>query len=128
VRYLGFLSEEEKAAAMAGARAIVCPSPYESLSIVLLEGFAARVPGLVNGRSPVLKDHCLRSNGGLYYEDRDEFAEALDLLATNEAVAKRLGAGGRRYVDANYRWDVVIEKYRTLIEAVRPQERPNSSR
>lgn len=128
VRYLGFLSEEEKAAAMAGARAIVCPSPYESLSIVLLEGFAAGVPGLVNGRSPVLKDHCLRSNGGLYYEDRDEFAEALDLLATNEAVAKRLGAGGRRYVDANYRWDVVIEKYRTLIEAVRPQERPNSSR
>jgi glycosyltransferase involved in cell wall biosynthesis len=119
VRYLGFLSEEEKAAAMAGARAIVCPSRYESLSIVLLEGFAAGVPGLVNGRSPVLKDHCLRSNGGLYYEDGDEFAEALDLLATNDGVAQALGANGREYVDANYRWDMVLERYRTLIEAVR---------
>jgi glycosyltransferase involved in cell wall biosynthesis len=118
VRYLGFLSEEDKAAAMAGARAIVCPSPYESLSIVLLEGFAAGVPGLVNARSPVLKDHCLRSNGGLYYEDRDEFAEALDLLATNEGVARSLGENGRRYGEANYRWDLVVEKYRALIRAV----------
>jgi glycosyltransferase involved in cell wall biosynthesis len=119
VRYLGFLSDPDKAAAMAGARAIVCPSPYESLSIVLLEGFAAGVPGLVNGRSPVLKDHCLRSNGGLYYEDRDEFAEALDLLVTNHAVATSLGSNGRRYVEANYRWDAVVERYRALIEAAR---------
>jgi len=117
VRYLGFLPEDEKAAAMAAARAIVCPSPYESLSIVLLEGFAHGVPGLVNGRSPVLKDHCLRSNGGLYYEDADEFAEALDVLVTDTKIAASLGANGRRYVEANYRWDVVLEKYRALIEA-----------
>ncbi len=44
VRYLGYLSEEEKHAAMAGAKAVVCPSPYESLSIVLLEAFALGTP------------------------------------------------------------------------------------
>jgi len=80
VRYLGFLSDEEKMAAMAGARAIVCPSPYESLSIVLLEGLAQGTPGLVSARSPVLKDHVVRSKAGLYYRDAGEFEEALDLV------------------------------------------------
>ena len=57
VRYLGYLSEAEKMAAMAGAKAILCPSRYESLSIVLLEGLAVGTPGLVSARSPVLDDH-----------------------------------------------------------------------
>ena len=80
VRYLGYLSEDEKYAAMAGAKAVVCPSPYESLSIVLLEAFSLGTPGLVTTRSAVLEDHCRRSNGGLFYRNGEEFAEALDLL------------------------------------------------
>jgi glycosyltransferase involved in cell wall biosynthesis len=116
VRYLGFLSEEEKAAAMAGAVAVVCPSPYESLSIVLLEGLALGTPGLVNAGSAVLKEHCLRSNAGLFYADGDEYAEALDLLVRNEELRRTLGANGRRYVDAEYRWGVVLDRWRMLIE------------
>src|SRR5258708_33772602 len=64
VRYLGFLSPEEKMAALAGARAVVCPSPYASLSIGLLAGMSLGPPALANARSPGLKDHCLRSTGG----------------------------------------------------------------
>jgi glycosyltransferase involved in cell wall biosynthesis len=118
VRYLGYLSEEDKAAAMAGARVVVCPSPYESLSIVLLEAMALGVPGLVNARSEVLKDHCLRSNGSLFYEDADEFVEALALLAGGEALRGALGANGRLYVEDNYRWDVVLERWRMLLASV----------
>jgi glycosyltransferase involved in cell wall biosynthesis len=117
LRYLGFLSDAEKHAAMAGAHVLVCSSPYESLSIVLLEGFAAGVPGLVNARSAVLKDHCLRANAGLFYADADEFAAALDLLVTDDALRRGMGDSGRRYVDAQYRWDVVLDRYRALIEA-----------
>ena len=91
VRYLGFLPEDEKAAALAGARAVVCPSPFESLSIALLEGFALGTPGLVNARSAVLKEHCLRSSAALFYEDGDEYVEAMDL-----ARARRLAACGAR--------------------------------
>jgi len=118
VRYLGFLPEEEKAAAMAGAVALVCPSPYESLSIVLLEGLALGTPGLVNAGSAVLKEHCLRSNAGLFYADGDEFAEALDLLVRQEGLRAALGAHGRRYVEAEYRWSVVLGRWRALLEAV----------
>ena len=117
VRHLGFLPEEEKAAAMAGASAVVCPSPYESLSIVLLEGFALGTPGLVNARSPVLQEHCLRSNAGLYYGDADEYAEALDLLVRDRALREALAAAGRRYVEAGYRWPVVLDRWHALVEA-----------
>ncbi len=118
IRYLGFLTEEEKREAMAGASVLVCSSPYESLSIVLLEGFAVGTPALVNARSPVLKDHCRRSNGGLFYEDEDEFVEALRLLIADAPLRRALGESGRRYVGEEYAWDAVMTRYRRLVEAV----------
>jgi glycosyltransferase involved in cell wall biosynthesis len=120
VRYLGYLSEDEKAAALAGARAVICPSPYESLSIVLLEGMALGTPALATARSPVLEDHCRRSNAGLWYGDAEEFVEGLDLLVREDGLRTALGENGRAYVREHYRWDVVLERYRSLIEAVRP--------
>jgi glycosyltransferase involved in cell wall biosynthesis len=123
VRYLGFLAEAEKRAAMAGARAVICPSPYESLSISLLEGFSLGTPGLASARSPVLKDHCLRSNAGLFYEDEREFVEALDLLVREAALRAALGANGERYVEQGYRWEQVFARYRGLIDAVSGRSR-----
>ena len=117
VRYLGFLPEPEKAAALGGARVVVCPSPFESLSIALLEGFALGTPGLVNARSEVLKEHCLRSGASLFYEDAREYAEALDLVARDDSLQAALGASGRRYVEAEYRWDAVLDRWRALIRA-----------
>jgi glycosyltransferase involved in cell wall biosynthesis len=117
VRYLGFLPEADKAAALAGARAVVCPSPFESLSIALLEALALGTPGLVNARSEVLKEHCLRSGASLFYDDGNEYAEALDLLARDERLHDALAASGRRYVEAEYRWDVVLDRWRELIRA-----------
>jgi glycosyltransferase involved in cell wall biosynthesis len=118
VRYLGYLSEEDKAAALAGARVVVCPSPYESLSIVLLEAMALGVPGLVNARSEVLKDHCLASNAGLFYEDGDEFGAALDLLLGDAALREALGANGLAYVRDGYSWEAVLERWRAALSLV----------
>jgi glycosyltransferase involved in cell wall biosynthesis len=123
VRYLGFLSEQEKHAAMAGARAIVCCSPYESLSIVLLEAMALGTPGLVNARSPVLEEHCRRSNAGLYYADGEEYGAALAALVGEPRLHAALAANGRRYVRAEYRWDVVMERWRALLAAAGRWER-----
>jgi glycosyltransferase involved in cell wall biosynthesis len=117
VRYLGFLPEEEKAAAMAGARAVVCPSPYESLSIVLLEGLALGTPALASARSPVLEEHCRRSNAGLFYADGDEYVEAVDLLVRDAALREALGENGRAYVRAEHRWAVVLDRWRALLRA-----------
>jgi glycosyltransferase involved in cell wall biosynthesis len=119
VHYLGYLSEEEKFAAMAGARTVICPSPLESLSIVLLEALSLGTPVLASARSPVLLDHCRRANAGLWYEDADEFSEALALLAGERELRDAVGANGRRYVREHYSWPVVLARYRQLIEAAR---------
>jgi glycosyltransferase involved in cell wall biosynthesis len=126
VRYLGYLPEPEKRAALAGARAVICPSPYESLSIVLLEGMALGAPALASARSPVLLDHCLRSNGGLPYASRAEFVESLDLLVREEGLRRALGENGRAYVESQYRWDVVLARYKELIARV--SESPGRAR
>jgi glycosyltransferase involved in cell wall biosynthesis len=118
VQYLGYLDEDEKRAAVAGASVVICPSPYESLSIVMLEAMAAGVPALVNGRSEVLRDHCVRSNGGLYYESGEEFAAVIELLQRDRSLREALSEAGRKYVRENYRWEAVMEKYRKLIRGV----------
>ena len=107
----GFVSNAQKDAAIRQAAFVVNPSEYESLSIMLLEAWQAGVPVLVNGRSDVLVDHCLTSNGGLYYTNYDEFALGLDLLRENRALRETLGANGKNYVAARYSWDVVEKTY-----------------
>jgi len=118
VRYLGFVSEAEKFAAFAGARAVVCPSPYESLSIVLLEALGLGTPVVASARSAVLADHCHRSNAGLPYASEAEFVEAVDLLMRTPKLRAAMGENGRRYVRDHYAWPAVLERWRSLIAAV----------
>ena len=119
IRFAGRLSDEERLQALEGATVVVCPSPYESLSLLALEAMSVGTPILANARSAVLVEHCVRSNGGLYYADRDEFVEALKLLVSDARLRHALGANGRAYVRRNYRWDVVLAKYERILAKVR---------
>ena len=67
----------------------------------------------------VLVEHCLRSNGGLWYADRDEFIECLKLLVGDARLRQALGRNGREYVRRNYRWDVVLGKFERLFARIR---------
>ena len=73
LRHLGFVPDEDKFDALAAADVLVMPSPYESLSMVTLEAWALGKPVLVNGQCDVLRGQCLRSRGGLYYDNVEEF-------------------------------------------------------
>jgi len=94
IRHLGFLSEEEKAAALRNCRLLIMPSLYESLSMVLLEAWQFARPALVNGKCEVLHGQCSRSNGGLSYRSYDEFAEALGFFLDNSSAAEIIGSQG----------------------------------
>lgn len=119
INFAGMLSEQERLQALEAATVVVCPSPYESLSLIALEALAVGTPILCNARSDVLVDHCLRSNGGLFYRDRDEFVECLKLLVADERLRAAMGRSGREYVRRNYRWDVVLGKLDRMIARVR---------
>ena len=103
---------------MAGATALVMPSRFESLSMVVLEAWALGRPVLVNARCEVLLGQCLRANGGLYYENATEFSAALRLLLDQPDLAARLGANGQTYCRREYAWPVVEDKYAGMLEAL----------
>ena len=119
INFAGMLSDRERLQALEAATVVVCPSPYDSLSLMALESLAVGTPILCNARSEVLVDHCLRSNGGLFYRDRDEFAECLKLLMSDERLRAAMGRSGREYVRRNYRWEVVLGKLDRMIARVR---------
>jgi glycosyltransferase involved in cell wall biosynthesis len=119
IRFAGLLTDRERLEALEAATVVICPSPYESLSLLALEALAAGTPILVNARSAVLVEHCVRSNGGLYYADGDEFVECLTLLMRDPRLRAALGRNGREYIKRNYRWDVVLGKYERIFAKVR---------
>lgn len=118
IRFAGLLPEAERLEALQAATAVVVPSPYESLSLLALEAFAVGTPVLANARSEVVREHCQRSNAGLYYADRDEFVECLGLLIGNAALREAMGRNGQTYVRTHYEWDVILRKYDRLLAGV----------
>jgi glycosyltransferase involved in cell wall biosynthesis len=119
IRALGFVPDAVRDALLAHARALVVPSPYESLSIALLEGWNHGVAALVNGDCRVLAGQVRRANGGLYYRSAREFSAALEWLLAHPGDARALGAQGRAFVDSEYRWPIVIDRTERLLAEVR---------
>ena len=107
---LGFVSEDEKVNLIRKSKLLILPSKFESLSLSTLEAMYLKVPVLLNGKCEVLKQHAILSNGGLYYENKWEFIETLDYLIRNSKIAERMGENGRKYVDVNYKWNIIIKK------------------
>ena len=122
IRHLGFVSDREKYDALAAARLLIMPSPYESLSMVTLEAWAMGLPVLVNGVCDVLLGQVLRSSAGLYYTDAAEFAETLRLLEDEPRLRAALGANGRRYFARHYVWPEVDRKYLELLNRLEQED------
>ncbi len=108
---LGFVSEQEKREAMAGAVAFVHPSVNESLSIVILEAWLARTPALVHARGEVLRWQCESSCGGLWFSEYPQFEEELSLYLDKPEIARKLGEQGRAYTLARYSPEAVRARF-----------------
>ena len=115
VHDLGYVSEEEKHSAMAGATAFIHPSINESFGIVLMESWLARSPVIVHAQSDVLRAHCKQSNGGLWFNTYPEFETMLLNVLNNDSLRQQLGENGRAYVRSSYSWDAVGKKLFTAL-------------
>lgn len=117
--YTGFVSETEKTAILLGAMAVVNPSQYESLSLILLEAMSEGKAMLVNGRCEVLKEHCVRSDGAaLYYKGRKDFIRKLRRVESSASLRAEMGEKGRRYVESEYGWPQVLGRMKRAIESI----------
>jgi glycosyltransferase involved in cell wall biosynthesis len=113
---LGFVPDEERDAAYAAAAVLVNPSRLESLGMVVLEAWLAGTPCIVNSRSPVLREHCRASGGGLPYGSRAELVEALGLLTDDPGLRARLAGAGARYTREAFSWPRVRERFHGALE------------
>jgi glycosyltransferase involved in cell wall biosynthesis len=109
---LGRIPAAEKYAALAAADALVLPSRFESLGIVLLEAWQVGTPVLVRADNPVTAGQLARSGGGVTYRDAEGFGDALD-----RAIAARaaLGAAGRAWVERESSWDAFDARLAQLV-------------
>jgi glycosyltransferase involved in cell wall biosynthesis len=127
IKALGFVDDAERDAALCAAHAVIVPSPYESLSMVLLEALSVGTPVLANAASPVLAGHVARSGAGKAYLGAQGLADAMALLQQSDA--HRLGASGPAYVDKHYTWERVDGVYLDVIDRfARKQEKQHARR
>lgn len=115
VHHLGFVSEVQKEKLIQNSELLVNPSSLESFSIVLMEAWLKAKAVLVNGNSEVLKYHCIRSNGGLFYHDKQGFIACLEFLYRNPKVCAQMGLNGKKYVEKNYNSEIVKKKLLQII-------------
>ena len=114
---LGWVGDEERWSALAGAEALVVPSHLESLSLVALEAWACGRPCLLNAGSPVLAGQAERSGGALLFTSPESLAGAAARLLEDPDEARRHGEAGRTFVALGYRWNAVVQRLEGLIAA-----------
>jgi glycosyltransferase involved in cell wall biosynthesis len=114
----GSVDEATKWGLLEGAEVNVVPSRHESFSIVLLEGWVAGRPALVNGACAVTRAHAARSGGGLWFDDYAHFEVALERLTASSSLRAELGAAGLVYARDEYGWPQLIDRYASFLEGV----------
>ena len=100
------------------------PSYLESLSMVALEAWAMGKPVLANAKCDVLQGQCIRSNAGLFYENFDEFAEALRAIDMTPSLQAALGRNGRAFFERHYAWPVIEKKYVDMLTQLSKESAP----
>ena len=107
----GFVSSQEKYDAYAGAMVLCQPSRVESFSIVMMEAWLAGAPVLVHEECEVTRDHCVSSQGGLWFSSFSDFSGALRFFSDHPELGRKMAENGAEYVRANFAWDRVVAKY-----------------
>lgn len=120
IRYLGYLSEDDKFAAIKSCLALWLPSKFESLSLSVLEAMAMGRPVIVNGQCEVLKGHCVKSGGGIYYTKYDEFLSGMERISGNEY--DRLGKNALMYIEKHYTWASILNRVTQLFNQILEEE------
>ena len=112
----GMIDDEAKWGLLRGARALVAPSPVEAFSLTVVEAMTAGAPVIVNAVCGATREHCEQSGAGLWFEGYAEFESVVTRLTTDGALHETMRRNGARYVEANYRWPVILDRYCAFLE------------
>ena len=104
---------------MKSSNALLLASHWEGLPNVVLEAQAAGLPVVataVDGTCELIQD---QSTGRLVPQgDTNAMATALGEILQNHAAASELSRNARRQVAEHYRWDVCVERFDQVLNAI----------
>ena len=105
VRFLGFVSEEEKRDLLRRAWAHVLPSAKEGWGISNVEAMACGTPAIASN-SPGLRESVVHEQTGFLvpHGDHRALAAAMERIARDTGLRERLGKAGRDFA-SRFSWD-----------------------
>jgi glycosyltransferase involved in cell wall biosynthesis len=100
VRFLGFISAEEKRDLLRRSWATVFASPKEGWGLTNLEAQACGTPAIASD-SPGLRESLINGETGILvpHADTVALAAAIRKLATSKDIVEKLGPAGRRFAE-----------------------------
>lgn len=124
VEFLGSISESEKFQRLASCDVLVLPSVNraEAFGIVLLEAMAMGRPVVASDLASGVQMLVQHGVNGLRFPPGDDraLAEALQRLANDGALARRMGEAGRRLVREHYSVPRMVDRYGELYKELCP--------
>jgi len=118
VRFLGFVSEEEKCRLLRRAWAVVFPSPKEGWGITNVEAAACGTPALASD-SPGLRESVRHGVTGYLvpHGDSRALADRILALAADPTLVERLGRAARSFAEG-LSWDAAARATVAHIETI----------
>lgn len=118
VHFAGFVPRTEIGRHFSSAHVFASPSYCEGMSIAVLEAMAAGLPVIVT-RTGGTDELVQEGENGLTFDwaDVDALARHLRLLATDRALARRMGVAARARA-LNFSWDAIAQRYLDLFPQV----------
>jgi glycosyltransferase involved in cell wall biosynthesis len=118
VLWAGFLTGEEKQAALADADVFVLPSYSENFGIAAAEAMAAGVPVIVSDQIGIHNDVAGAGAGLVVPCDVTRLTDALIRLLSDPDVRRSMGRNGRRLAETRYSLETVTGEIRCLYEEI----------
>jgi glycosyltransferase involved in cell wall biosynthesis len=107
---LPHVSEVDKQRLIRHSLFLCQPSTNESFSIVLMEAWLLGTPVVVHGQCAVTRHHVVESSGVVRY------------LGSEVGARERFGVAGRAYVCEQYSWAAVLQRFDTVVGAMRAEQ------
>ncbi|MEA2703923.1 MAG: hypothetical protein QOD63_1868 [Actinomycetota bacterium] len=121
---LGTVPDDELAAWYGAADALAFPSLKEGWGLAVLEAMSAGLP-VVATDIPVFREYLTDGRDALLVPpaDVDRLAEAMAALMADEALRRRLAAGGRE-VAARFTWEATARRHLEIYDEMTPARHP----
>jgi glycosyltransferase involved in cell wall biosynthesis len=117
VSFLGARDGSQVRALLAGAAALVVPSIYEGMPLVVLEAMERGVPVVASAVSGIPEVVVDGETGWLVPpEDPEALAGALEEVLADAPEARRRGEAGRRRIEERYRPAVAAASWRAAVQ------------